>query len=210
MAIALSEYAPGAQIVIDGRVYRSDGITLNWQIVGNDGTITENQKFQIAWQCHRCGGSGVTGLQFNNRCSHCGEDLIQRNIKEFLEPSGFATRFYSEPNNDITSQIVIPSNDPWITANGELEPLPNDRLGYYKNDTSGNIFFSNSGLNGNGFAVCLSCGRAESLLADGRIPHHFMEHGKLRGSNNPQVTQNQCNPSPNQIRHLHLLILNYT
>ena len=31
LAVAIREYAPGAQLVIDGRVFRSAGISLNWQ-----------------------------------------------------------------------------------------------------------------------------------------------------------------------------------
>ena len=57
LAIAIREYAPGSQIVIDGRVYRSAGISLQWH---TDGQCKEAQKFSITWRCSNCGASGLS------------------------------------------------------------------------------------------------------------------------------------------------------
>jgi DEAD/DEAH box helicase domain-containing protein len=32
LAIAIRDYAPGTDTVLDGRVYRSGGVTLNWHL----------------------------------------------------------------------------------------------------------------------------------------------------------------------------------
>lgn len=32
LAIAVRDYAPGTDTVLDGRVYRSGGVTLNWHV----------------------------------------------------------------------------------------------------------------------------------------------------------------------------------
>lgn len=65
--IAIREYAPGAQVVIDGRVYRSAGVSLQWHA---DGQVNEAQKFDTAWRCPECGNTGVrkTPMQIPRGC----------------------------------------------------------------------------------------------------------------------------------------------
>ena len=53
VSVALSEYAPGAEIVLDGRVYLSQGITLNWHNPNDD--VKETQLLRTAWRCTKCG-----------------------------------------------------------------------------------------------------------------------------------------------------------
>lgn len=36
LSLAIREYAPGSDIVLDRRVYRSQGVTLNWHIPPGD------------------------------------------------------------------------------------------------------------------------------------------------------------------------------
>ncbi|MFH3651981.1 hypothetical protein WAH63_23020, partial [Acinetobacter baumannii] len=51
IGVALREYAPGSQVVIDGLVYRSAGITLNWKIPADRDQVREVQNLKIAWRC---------------------------------------------------------------------------------------------------------------------------------------------------------------
>jgi DEAD/DEAH box helicase domain-containing protein len=72
--IAIREYAPGAQIVIDGRVYRSAGVALHWH---SGGARNEAQKFDIAWRCE-CGATGITENAYSNgdvHCTRCGSKI---------------------------------------------------------------------------------------------------------------------------------------
>ncbi|GAK17674.1 hypothetical protein JCM19053_1309 [Vibrio sp. JCM 19053] len=57
LSVAIREYAPGSEIVIDGRVHRSAGISLNWQNVHVEGS-RDVQKFDLAWRCPHCGQTG--------------------------------------------------------------------------------------------------------------------------------------------------------
>ena len=90
---ALREYAPGADVVMDGMVYRSAGITLNWHAPADNLDISEIQNIRRAWRCTSCGATGtapnhVSGLH----CSDCGASIVGEQIKTFLEPSGFAVQ----------------------------------------------------------------------------------------------------------------------
>ncbi|MFM4832820.1 DEAD/DEAH box helicase [Aeromonas media] len=169
--IAIREYAPGAQVVIDGRVYRSAGVSLQWHA---DGQVNEAQKFDTAWRCPECGNTGVSENAYANteglRCSHCTTLIPPSERRMVLHPGGFVTDFYEETTNDVTSQKFIRVERPRIQLNGESIALPDQRCGFVRFGHDGSVFHHSSGENENGYAVCMSCGRAESMLASGEVP----------------------------------------
>lgn len=177
---ALREYAPGSEVVMDGRVYVSSGITLNWHIPASEKDIRQVQNIRFAWRCAHCGDSGTSAVA--DRATTC--DTCQSSVQpiEFLEPAGFATEFYSSPHNDINSQHFIPLADPWISAkDAEWSSLTNPLLGRCRATTQGLIFHHSRGLHGDGYALCLSCGRAESMR-ESNLPKVFEHsHKPLRG-----------------------------
>jgi hypothetical protein len=180
---ALREYAPGSEVVMDGRVYASAGITLNWHIPASEKDVRQVQNIRFAWRCIRCGDSGASAM-FDKAsvCVTCGSTTMPM---EFLEPAGFATEFYDSPHNNVSSQNYIPLEDPWISAKGTAwSPLPNPALGRYRSTTQGSIFHHSRGLYGNGYALCLACGRAESMRQS-ELPKVFERpHKPLRGGKN--------------------------
>jgi DEAD/DEAH box helicase domain-containing protein len=91
-------------------------------------------------------------------------------IQQFLEPAGFSVDFYEEPHNDVTRQQFVPVERPWISARGDWSPMPNPALGRFRVTTDGRVYHHSAGLHGKGYALCLSCGRAEPMLADGKPP----------------------------------------
>lgn len=205
LAMALSEYAPGATVVIDGRVLKSEGLTLNWHKL--DDSIKETQKFRKAWRCDSCGASGMEGLQFNGVCKNpeCRSNIKPNHILNFIQPTGFSAGFYSEATNDVSSITYIPVQEPWIVANGMLMPLPDQSLGYFRSDVKGQIFYHSSGLNGKGYALCLCCGFSKSMEPDGVLPADFYTHHKLRGKIDEKSAGVFCEVTENQIRQdLHL------
>lgn len=169
--IAIREYAPGAEIVIDGRVYRSAGVSLHWH---SGGAINEAQKFDISWRCKQCGASGLQENAFSNsdeiHCVSCNHPVAQSEKKLILRPAGFLTDFYKESTNDITAQKFIRVEPPRITVSGTRVALPDERLGYIQYGHEGTVFHHSSGENQNGYAICMACGRAESMLASGELP----------------------------------------
>ncbi|GAB3950060.1 DEAD/DEAH box helicase [Spirosoma harenae] len=207
ISVALSEYAPGAEIVLDGKVYTSKGITLNWHNL--DDTDREAQLIQTAWRCTACGMSGVARNAFSGQCPQCDKSIKPDQQFAFIEPTGFATGFYENATNNVSQQKYIPTEVPRVNSMTPLQPLPNVALGHFRTDEHGQVFHHNSGEHGKGFAVCLSCGYADSMKVDGSLPINFNQHEKLRGK---QSTSNRfCEPSQNSIKHnLHLGHVHYT
>src|SRR5690606_29461608 len=170
--IAIREYAPGAQVVIDGRVYRSAGVSLQWHA---EGQVNEAQKFDIAWRCPECGNTGVIENAYANNeglcCSHCTTPIPPGERRMVLRPGGFVTDFYEETTNDVTSQKFIRVERPRIQLHGESISLPDQRCGFVRFGHDGSVFHHSSGEHEKGYAVCMTCGRAESMLATGDVPN---------------------------------------
>lgn len=177
LAVAIREYAPGAEIVLDGRVFRSGGISLHWHNVSDSGA-KEAQKFDLAWRCDCCGQTGfeeeVTASELNIVCTNqsCGQPIKLQHIRRVLQPNGFVTDFYSSPSNDVTSQMFIPVEPAWVSVGKYATEisLPNTNMGYMVSTAEGTVFNHSSGLHGKGYALCMQCGRAESLDKKGDFP----------------------------------------
>ena len=182
LATALRDYAPGAEVVMDGLVYRSAGVTLNWHIPADQTGVKEIQDIRFAWRCRHCGASGSSSrLEGARRCDACNAAIDPADIREFLKPAGFAVDFFKDPSNDVTTQYFIPVEAPWIDARGEWMDLPNPDLGRFRVSSQGHVFHQSSGINGKGYALCLECGHAEPMAADGSLPDGFTRpHRKLR------------------------------
>lgn len=181
LGIAVREYSPGAGIVLDGRVYESGGVTLNWHIPAGEADIRETQAFRRFWRCERCGEVGAAGHPVE-RCPSCGSENLGR--WEYLEPAGFAVDLNYKPHNDLTKLPYVPVEGPLISAAGaEWVDLPAG-LGRYRHGPEGRVFHRNRGSRQHGFAVCLRCGRAaEERSADAaELPNELKAHHRLRGS----------------------------
>lgn len=194
LATALREYAPGSDVVMDGLVYRSAGITLNWHVPASESEAHEVQAIKHAWRCSTCGATG-TSLRYLRNCDVCSAEL--HDVAEFIEPAGFSVDFYSSPHVDITKPAYVPVQRPWVSARGDWSPLPNPRLGRYRMTTDGRVFHHSRGQNSRGYAVCLGCGRAEPLGTEGELPEIFQSgntHKKLRSTKADRHCPGSTNP----------------
>lgn len=206
LSIALREYAPGSDVVIDGRVLRSAGISLHWHHL--DTTAKEEQKLDIAWRCQVCGelgySEGVTNtgdLLCNN--SECRARIEPQNILNVLQPTGFITDAYQPASNDIVHQTFIRTQQPWVFVTAGRIPLPNPAMGTMSSGADGTVFHYTAGANGKGFALCLSCGRAESMLASGEFPtslKHSKPHFAPRPAKGDGEKRAQQRPCPGSTR----------
>ena len=196
-ATGIREYAPGAELVIDGLVYKSSGITLNWHAPASETDLKEAQLFKFAWHCKECGAAGSAKGVRPEACDCCGKELLKDRIKEYLVPSGFAVEFYGEPpHNDVSAPTFVPVQQPWLSLASSWMPLANVSNGSFRTSNSAHLFHHTSGASGNGFAICLECGRAEQMLsvADPKansteqlLPTIFRKnktHSRLRGGKN--------------------------
>lgn len=183
LSLALREYAPGSTVVLDGRVLQVHGLTLNWQVPAGDEVMREPQALRWVYRCGRCGHSEVT----EHPAVQCGSVGCGRSdgltVRRFIEPSGFAIDIAYEPTNDLTYSQYLPVEQPWITTDGRSwQALPRAELGRYRYSSAGQIFSYSRGANGNGYAVCLRCGRAGSEQEVGReVPDALRGHRPLRG-----------------------------
>jgi|GEM_PF-2522572 len=179
---ALRDYAPGTDTTLDGRVYRSAGVTLNWHLPVHLEAGQEIQGFSWVWGCNRCGGTGTRAYR-PEQCPHCGEADGEKLVRrEFLQPAGFAVDIRSRPHNNVNLQQYLPVCDPLISVQGaSWMALPDPALGRYRHSADGHIFHRSEGLHGRGYTLCLRCGRADSTSADELSPPSMEQHKRLRG-----------------------------
>ena len=213
---ALREYAPGAEVVIDGLVYQSAGITLNWHAPASEAHVKEIQSIRQSWRCTSCGASGTAlSASGSEHCSACGAEIKASQRFTFLEPAGFAVDLYEPTHTDVSTQTFVPVEAPWINADGLWRPLPNPVLGNFRSSPTGRVFNHSSGVNGNGYAICLECGRAEPMPSGldpdapanvRHLPKRFRTpHRRLRGAQGGATSE--CKGSFNSYAikpHLHL------
>lgn len=201
--IAIREYAPGSTLVIDGRVYRSSGVHIPPY------EATKNYVFDLAWECKSCGNSGLFEYAYskdqNIRCPRCGGEINPAATKKVLRPSGFTQDFYEELGNDVNSQKFIKSQTPRILLQGEEFSLPDSRCGSIKFGEEGSVFFHSSGEYNYGYAICLKCGRAESMSAQNDFPKILSDsyHRPLHGKPNKSDQKETCSKE-HVMKNIHL------
>lgn len=198
---ALREYAPGSDVVIDGLVYKSAGITLNWHIPASETEVKEIQSIRYFWRCNKCGASGTSTRLLDIHCDVCGEEIDRHNIHKYIQPAGFSVDFNAPVNNNVSVQHFVNLCEPLVTAHNDL----NNYLGLpyikYKNDKEGSVIhYSNGG--GDGYILCLECGRVVANNEKNRVEFR-KSHYRLRSANsfNPNMRNMkvECNHSPYSI-----------
>jgi len=155
--IALFEYAPGTTVVLDGLVYTSAGITLNWRGPASADGVREIQALRTAWRCRTCGAAGVTSTAARpDVCAMCGS--LSLDCRDHIAPKGFAVDIREKPHDNTVQVSHFPRNPPWVHASGATWlALPDG--GRVRASPHGIVYLSNSGEEGYGYAVCLQCGR---------------------------------------------------
>ena len=189
MEMAIREYAPGAEIVMDGRVYESGGMTLNWHLPPGVEDLGEVQALRHVWRCRRCGATGDAS-SLPERCTHCDGALDTRDTRKYLEPAGFAVDIRHSPHNNVVAPTFVPVEEPWISCpTPEWTSLADPRTGRFRHTDQGHLFHGSRGVNRHGYAVCLRCGRAASEVgsaSEAGLPETFKDgHTRLRGGKDP-------------------------
>ena len=159
---AIREYAPGSEVVIDGLVHRSAGVTLNWKRPATDEGVREIQSIRHQWRCLSCGESGTetSHSQEDTNCPACGEGNVS--WRRYLQPAGFAADLRVDPHADADEITYVPSEPAIVSARGTLwTALFDPARGRRRANREGTVFFCNSGKHQEGYSICLSCGRAE-------------------------------------------------
>lgn len=181
---ALSEFAPGSQVVIDGKCYQSAGI-----IMENDRGVQAAR--EIIQSCTNCGYQRIIQVaQSENpmsRCPHCGQTAFRgidfnngqprSSFTEMIQPAGFAVDIYQGPTRKINERSGVQYVDPLLI---NIRPWQNESAALFdarESEEDAEILYYNVG-SGNGYSVCLHCGRTET---DGS---RLAGHRRLRGGKN--------------------------
>lgn len=165
--IAIREYAPGAEVVVDGLVWTSAGVQLNWQRPANE-KASDIEDIRWSWLCNDCGESGCD-RRMATECAACGSSKITST--QFLEPAGFRVDWNCEPHAETDQVRYIEPQQPRVTAHGaNWEPLLDPALGRLRATSEGLVFHHSFGASKSGYRVCLDCGRVaeegDNPLAD--------------------------------------------
>jgi ATP-dependent helicase YprA (DUF1998 family) len=172
--IAIREYAPGAEVVVDGLVHRSEGVRPAWAAMADASHLED---LQIQWNCRHCGAFGlVRSFQdAPDSCTQCGRASIE--TYSTLRPAGFMGR--SKPHTSYESLTQLPYEMPQLAARSNWQALPDPGLGRIRADREGQVITRSSGSGGYGYAVCVCCGRSESEKDNLTTPGILKDHKPL-------------------------------
>lgn len=181
--LAIRDYAPGSEVVLDGLVHRSAGVTLNWKRPANEENVAEVQSLRMLWRCEACGASDTKRGGRPDCCLVCGAERPA--TEEFLRPAGFSVdpRVRAHANTD--SIFYVPPEDPIVsTRDVPWQSFPIPELGRYRSSREGLVYYCNrGGPRGFGYAICLHCGRAEADSDNRGLPSPapaLIDHKPLR------------------------------
>lgn len=172
---ALREYAPGAEVVIDGLVHKSEGILPAWE-AGTDASGLED--LRTLWTCPGCNAFDWSSSA-PETCPHCGHQL---EYEKALRPAGFLG---AEPAHVGYESLAHVSTEPVrLSAHGGNWIALPEGTGRMRADPSGRVAVATSGPEAGGFAVCLDCGRAHPMakaepLIPAVIPDAMRRHRPL-------------------------------
>ena len=157
--VAIREYAPGAEVVVDGLVWTSSGVTLNWERPAHDEAAREIQSIRWSWQCLDCGESGCARTM-PSACDACGSDRLES--RRFLEPAGFRVDWSCQPHAQTDQvQYIEPCPVRVSAQRARWQPMLDPALGRARSSEEGMVFHHSLGA-GEGYKICLDCGRAET------------------------------------------------
>ena len=97
-ALAIGEYAPGAEVVAGGRIWTSRGIMRRNQFHSNSDSWIEKQWYRVCPQCQHPDTQNESS-DFDEACSQCGS-WNQKSPVAFIEPIGFLTSYEERAGRD--------------------------------------------------------------------------------------------------------------
>lgn len=206
-SIAISEYAPGASLVIDGVVHRSSGVTLNWKKPSDSEGVREVQSLRTLSRCLECGALGSDPQAVaRTTCQECSLSNLEQTL--FLAPAGFAVDIAERVHDDASEVKGARVRVPWVSARAAAwRALPDPDVGRLRSGPDGLVFHFSDGAQEHGFAICLQCGRAEPEEGGvgAELPARMRDHKRLRGA--PKGEDPRCPGNDNEfaVRRNHTL-----
>ena len=186
--VAIREYAPGAEIVVDGLVHRSEGVFPAWGAKTDTSNLEDLQDF---WECPSCRYFDLARA-VPAFCPQCDKPV--RGWKRCLRPAGFLGR--RDPHTGYENLGPAIYEMPRLSAAGSpWRALPDPEAGRIRADPDGQVITLGSGLKGKGYALCLSCGRAEAEIDEGpgsQPPSQIRKHLPLAEARGMRLAHGYC------------------
>ena len=185
--IAIREYAPGAEIVLDGMVHRAEGVRPAWDANADASGLED---LQYLWECGKCREFGLTRVR-PETCPDC--DWPDLAIHRSLRPTGFLGG--RQPHTGYENLGHVPYERPRLSASGgSWCALPDPESGRWRADPEGRVLTRSSGLHRHGYAICLDCGRAqaETEIASAGLPEGIRRHRPLAIARGAKTHDGHC------------------
>lgn len=183
LAIAISEYAPGSQIVADGSIYQSIGVK----------RLPQYELPSVQYQHCTCGHYQTVSRHEKDRnnetvvCESCMEPV---NIQSFISPIFGFTSVKGDkpgefrPEKAFRSRVFFSEyelNDQDVTREREGDLMVGQLYMNWKYSPFGKLAVVNEGK-GRGYFICQSCGIEKSFSALKGRQHNTPWGGKCSGS----------------------------
>jgi len=196
--LALSEYVPGAELLVGGKILESKGILKHWTESNRDEALGLNS---WALQCpneHEYLAASQSGL-----CPECGEGPANPGQMLMFPRFGYTTAAWAPPQPpgrklDRVGAVVVTAVGAFATKSAtkgvtDYAGVPGLKASYYEAGQA-ELLLRNAGgadgsPHGHGFAVCTRCGFAMSEKAPANqkgeppaLPKEFRDHSSVFSS----------------------------
>jgi hypothetical protein len=191
--LGISEYAPGAEVVANGRIWTSAGLAYYPR------TFMPLEWYAACPECHHV-DTGMERTDVPRTCSHCGSQAGRR-IRAYIRPRGFVTSYEDRIGKDpgTTRRRARPADEARLLTLPRPESYrdtDHPRIGVAllrarpsdDEQGAGHLFIVNRGTLGHGYQVCPRCNFAAAAKKPGaaKLPHKDPLSGNIC-QNNEQI-----------------------
>lgn len=183
--LALREYVPGSQLLAGGQLVTSRGLLKHWTGANMDAAMGVRGRATRCQNDHFYYGFGAV----LGNCPVCGSEAAQSESELLLPRFGFTSAAWDAPRaafetervGSVEQQTTTFAENPAQIERDDFGEICNLRASYQED---GEILVFNGGEKNCGFAICTSCGYAESEVkasGEGRVglPKSFVDHARL-------------------------------
>ncbi|HML78996.1 DEAD/DEAH box helicase [Geobacter sulfurreducens] len=185
--VGISEYAPGAEIIADGKLFTSAGVEFKGQ---------PDVRWWISCrECRRIETGRITDDP-PTACTICGTSFLGASEpRDYIRPDGFTTSMEDPPSMPKLSRLRPPrSSEVFLLEGVDPESFVDSKVNgiTYGIKKGGKLFRANSGRKFDSFLLCPVCGK------------HFTERPKQPGHDKPWGPR--CNGKPKKLDLAHEIV----
>lgn len=185
--VGISEYAPGAEIIADGKLFTSAGVEFKGQ---------PDVRWWISCrECRRIETGRITD-EPPVACTICGTSFLGACVpRDYIRPDGFTTSMDDPPTMPKLSRLRPPrTSEVFLLEGVDPDSFVESKVSgiTYGIKKGGKLFRANSGRKFNSFLLCPTCGK------------YFPERPKQPGHDKPWGPR--CNGKPKKLDLAHEIV----